>query len=55
MLTSHPKKRYRCRYCGVTLHAYLPCWRGVSSRRTDFYATGLVIKKGIGDRKRFGV
>jgi hypothetical protein len=28
---------------------------GVSSRRTDFYATGLVINKGVGDRKLLGV
>jgi hypothetical protein len=24
MLTSHPKKRYRCRVCGTHLNAYLP-------------------------------
>jgi hypothetical protein len=24
MLTSHPKKRYRCRYCGAMLPAWLP-------------------------------
>jgi hypothetical protein len=24
MLTSHPQKRYRCRYCGAMLNAYLP-------------------------------
>jgi hypothetical protein len=28
---------------------------GVCSRRTDCYATGLVIKKGVGDRKHFGM
>jgi hypothetical protein len=28
---------------------------GMSSSRTDFYATGLVIKKGVEDRKRLGV
>ena len=24
MLTSHPKKHYRCRFCGTHLNAYLP-------------------------------
>jgi len=24
MLTSHPKKRYRCRFCGLELPAWLP-------------------------------
>jgi hypothetical protein len=24
MLTSHPQKRYRCRFCGALLPAWLP-------------------------------
>jgi hypothetical protein len=24
MLTSHPQKRYRCRFCGLELPAWLP-------------------------------
>jgi hypothetical protein len=24
MLTSHPQKRYRCRFCGLKLNAWLP-------------------------------
>jgi putative transposase len=36
--------RYWCRKFGQP-------YRGMSSRRTDFYATGLVIKNGVGDRK----
>ena len=36
MLTSHPQKRYRCRFCGLELSAWLPvAKRSEASMRRD--------------------